>query len=179
MIKVNSVVLLLIGLLSASRYAHSEQIGINTERWLLAGKDKLQRSLYVDSETVQKDIINARNDSFSLVYSFWLKTAAFNGATTPIKKVKINCLSRSFEADDNFIEIVPESQEEVLYKYFCQSVDANNTKFPKTIRELEEERPKDLIEQVRKDEEKNNELLRRRYIQSIIDQQAINRSARP
>lgn len=163
--KAHFAALLLIGLLSVSIYAHSQEleepwlqtskekpqtysegIGVNTERWLLAGKDKLQRRLYVDSETIKKDIISTQDmNSFSLVYSFWLKTAAFNGATTPPQKVTIDCLSRSYDAD----EIIPESKEEVLYKYFCQSVEAKNTIFPKT----HDEQVKDIVEQEKKAEE--------------------------
>lgn len=101
---------------------------VDPKRWHeIYRKD--QTTFYIDIPTVEKQVINvwtSKPGGPSVEYSYWMKTLDLSTNSPVPEHHSINCRDKLVDTT----EISPESKEEVIYQYFCTSVDAMSTPAP-------------------------------------------------
>ena len=94
---------------------------VDTERWQQVYKTNLG-ILYFDKQTVKKEIlpiVRQPGQGPSVQYTFWVKSFKRSGEISEPVQTTMRCITRE--------EITPESVQERLYNYFCNSPDAQQT----------------------------------------------------
>jgi len=94
---------------------------IDTNRWQQVYKTNLG-ILYFDKDTVKKEIlpvVRQPGQGPPVQYTFWIKSFNRSGEVSDPVQTTMRCISRD--------KVTPESVQERLFNYFCNSPDAQQT----------------------------------------------------